>query len=135
MPLAGYGAVFCDPADATCSQIYGDPANASYGVLTALLGEIAPLFPEPVFHIGCDETSVVGVCDIQSTFTVERYVLDYLQNTLNKTPAGWEEVLFDASAATPATVVYAWSRHDPQSIVSQGYAAVDNNASHCACAQ
>ena len=26
--------------------------------------------------------------------------------------------------------MYAWSRHDPESIIKQGYTAVDNNASH-----
>ena len=57
-------------------------------------------------------------------------MLDYIQNTLGKTPAGWEEVLFDANAATPQTVVYSWSRHNPQSVASRGYAVVNNNASH-----
>jgi N-acetyl-beta-hexosaminidase len=90
LPLAAYGAVFCDPADATCSQLYGDPANKTYGVLTALLGEMAPLFPEPVLHLGCDETGVVGTCTVESTFAVERLLIDYVQGTLGKTPAGWE---------------------------------------------
>lgn len=94
-PLAGYGAVFCDPQDSTVSQLYGDPQNKTFDVLTRLLGEIAPLFIEPVVHIGADETGVVGPCTVESTFAVERYILDYLQNSLGKTPAGWEEVLFD----------------------------------------
>jgi hypothetical protein len=89
-----YGAVFCDPQDATCSQMYGDPQNKTFGVLKQLLGEIIPLFPEPLVHIGCDETGVIGVCTVGSTFEVERYVLDWLQNDMGKTPAGWEEVLF-----------------------------------------
>jgi len=130
LPLAGYGAVFCDPTDATCSQMYGDPQNKTYDVLTALLGEIVPLFPEAVVHIGADETGVVGVCTTESTFAVERLVLDYLQNTLGKTPAGWEEVLFDANAATPQTVIYSWSRHAPVSVASRGYSVVNNNATH-----
>ena len=130
LPLAGYGAVFCDPADATCSQMFGDPANKTYDVLTALLGEMVPLFQDDVVHIGADETGVVGVCTTQSTFAVERLVLDYLQNTLGKTPAGWEEVLFDASAATPQTVVYSWSRHNPSEVAARGYSVVNNNASH-----
>ena len=130
LPLQSYGAVFCDPTDATCSQLYGDPENKTYDVVTALLGEMVPLFPEPVVHIGCDETGVIGVCTIESTFAVERLVLDFLQNDLGKTPAGWEEVLFDANAATPQTVVYAWSRHDPVEITGKGYQTVNNNASH-----
>jgi hypothetical protein len=110
--------------------MYGDPANKTYAVLTALFAEIAPLFTEPVVHIGADETGVVGPCTVQSTFALERLVLDYIQTSLGKTPAGWEELLFDADAATPQSIIYAWSRHNPQSIISQGYAAVDNNASH-----
>lgn len=130
LPLQQYGAVFCDPTDSTCSQMYGDPANKTYNVLTALLGEMVPLFVEPVVHIGADETGVVGVCTIESTFAVERLVLDFIQNDLHRTPAGWEELLFDANAATPETVIYAWSRHNPASITSQGYQTVNNNASH-----
>ena len=130
LPLAGYGAVFCDPTDATCSQMFGDPANKTYDVITQLLGEIIPLFPEPLVHIGCDETGVIGVCTLESTFAVERLVLDWLQNTMAKTPAGWEEIEFDAGAATPQTVVYAWSRHTPAEIINNGYAAVDADAGH-----
>ena len=130
LPLAGYGAVFCDPQDATCSQMFGDPANKTYDVITRLLGEIIPLFPEPLVHIGCDETNVLGVCTLESTFAVERLVLDWLQTTMGKTPAGWEEIEFDAGAATPQTVVYAWARHTPGEIIDHGYVAVDSDSGH-----
>ena len=43
---------FCYPTDASRSQLYGDPANKTYNVLTALFAEMAGLFPDEVFHIG-----------------------------------------------------------------------------------
>jgi hypothetical protein len=110
--------VFCDPTDATRSQLYGDPQvrehyeragpgggdpqvrehydwagpggvgegrsgpescvrapasltldtlpgfvqNKTLTTLMALFQEMASLFPEPVFHIGSDETSALGPC-------------------------------------------------------------------------
>jgi hypothetical protein len=83
-----------------------------------------------VLHLGCDETGVVGPCTVESTFAVERLIIDYVQGTLGKTPAGWEEILFDADAATPQTVVYAWSRHTPAEVIAHGNPAVDNDAGH-----
>ena len=82
-----------------------------------------------------------------STFALERSVLDYVQANLSKTPAGWEEVrflwrahqlfrfvscvfvpifasmqvLFDAGAATPQTVVYSWSHHNPYEVTATGH--------------
>lgn len=47
-------------------------------------------------------------------------MLDYVQANLSKTPAGWEEVLFDAGAATPETVVYAWANYNPYDITVTG---------------
>jgi hypothetical protein len=95
-------------------------------VLTQLFDEMAGLVPDPVFHIGADETSALGPCTTDSTFALERKVLNHLEGSLNKTAAGWEEVLFDAGAATNKTVVYAWSRHTPQEIISAGRRAVDS---------
>jgi hexosaminidase len=101
--------VFCDPADASRSQLYGDPRNVTYATIAALYAEMAGLFADPVFHIGADETGVVGPCTTESTFALERALLGAV-TAANKTPAGWEELLFDAGAATPGSVVYAWNR-------------------------
>ena len=127
-PIKGEGVVFCDDGD-TQSQVYGDPANSTLGVLKALFAEMAGLFSDEVFHIGADETSADGPCTVESTFQLERTVLNYLEGSLGKTAAGWEEVLFDASAATNKTVVYAWSRHTPQEIIDLGRRAVDSVSS------
>jgi len=127
-PIKAEGVLFCDDAD-TQSQIYADPANSTLGVLKALFAEMAGLFTDEVFHIGADETSADGPCTVESTFQLERTILNYLEGGLGKTAAGWEEVLFDASAATNKTVVYAWSRHTPQQIIDLGRRAVDSVSS------
>ena len=94
-PIKSEGVIFCDPGN-TQSQLYGDPANSTLSVLTSVLGEMAELFDDDVFHIGADETGVVGPCTTESTFELERHVLNFLEgSTINKTAAGWEELLFD----------------------------------------
>jgi len=125
-PIKSDGVVFCNEDD-TQSQIYGDPNNSTLGVLKNLFSEMSSLFPDEVFHIGADETSALGPCTVESTFGLERTVLNFLEgSTINKTVAGWEEVLFDAGAATNKTIVYAWSRHTPQQIIDLGRRAIDS---------
>ena len=53
-----------------------------------------------------------------------------MQNDFKKTPAGWEEVLFDAGAATPQTIVDAWARHTPAEIAATGRRAIQSADSH-----
>ena len=45
------------------------------------------------------------VLQVNSSFAIERRLLNAIQHEFNKTPAGWEEVLFDAGAATMETIV------------------------------
>jgi hexosaminidase len=129
IPLISEGIQFCT-SDSTQSQLYGDPKNQTFNILANLFTEMAGIFTDPVFHIGCDETSAVGPCTINSTFALERQILDYVQYSLGKTPAGWEEVLFDAGAATNQTIVDSWSRHDPSQPTSMGYNTIASNGSH-----
>jgi hypothetical protein len=91
---------------------------------------MAGLFVDDTFHIGCDETTAVGPCTVESTFQLERAVLGYVQDVCGKRPAGWEEVEFDAGAATMNTTVFAWARHAPAEIIDSGRYAVNSNASH-----
>jgi len=129
-PVKGEGVEFCDTSDQQ-SQLYGDPANSTLRVLQAVLGEMAGLFEDDVFHIGADETGVVGPCTTESTFELERHVLNYLEGpSVNKTVAGWEELLFDAGAATNRTIVYAWSRDTPAQVIDAGRRCVDSQSSH-----
>lgn len=124
------GVQFCEPTDPTRTQLYGDPLNQTYNVITSLFSEMAALFPNSVFHIGSDETAALGPCTVSSTFALERAILQFVKHDLNKTPAGWEEVLFDAGAATPDTIVYAWSQYTPVDVIAAGNRAINAEGSH-----
>ena len=123
------GVEFCDPEDDTRSQLFGDPAGNTYKVVHGLLKEMAGLFTDEVFNIGCDETSVNGRCTQDSTFAVERKVFQAIATEFGKTPEGWEEALFDAGAATNNTIVNAWARHTAAEITATGRRAVESKDS------
>jgi hypothetical protein len=55
-------------------------------------------------------------------------VLTAIQTEFGKTPEGWEEVLFDAGAATNQTIVNAWARHTAAEITATGRRAVESKA-------
>ena len=128
-PLKSEGIQFCDPGE-TQSQIYGDPANSTFNVITALFEEMSTLFTDQVFNMGADETSALNSCTTASTFGFERALLLDIETRLNKTAAGWEEILFDAGAATNETIVFAWSRDTPQEIINLGRRAVESSGAH-----
>ena len=54
--LTGPGLRFCNSTAQV--QLYDDPGGHTLRALTALLLEVAELFPDPVLHIGGDETLV-----------------------------------------------------------------------------
>lgn len=68
----------------TRKQLHG--TNSTYDVLYKVLGEMAQLFPDEVFNIGSDETAAKGSCAVDSTFAVERRVLDAVASDFGKTP-------------------------------------------------
>ena len=107
IPVENQGAVFCNNLS-TRTQLYDDPANKTFILLHSVLQEMSTLFADQVMHIGCDETEVIGPCTLSSTFSLERRLLSAVQTQFHKTPAGWEEILFNANATTPETIVYAW---------------------------
>jgi len=111
-------------------QLYGDPQSKTLSTLKLLLKEMSDLFEDEVFNIGADETKVNGPCTVQSTFSLEREVIKFVENELNKTAAGWEELLFDAGAATNKTIVDAWSRHSAAEITATGRRAIESKNSH-----
>ena len=74
--MESQGLQFCEPQAETRSQLYNDPAGKTYNVLHTLMKEMALLFTDEVFNIGCDETSLKGQCTVQSTFEIERKVPD-----------------------------------------------------------
>ena len=80
--------------------------------LYKLLGEMMDLFPDQYFHLGCDETTIVGsctqegqLCDLNSLQIVCCLGITSLEGAMlnftsrqKKTPVGWEEVLFTSEA-------------------------------------
>eukprot|EP00730_Choanoeca_flexa_P016215 TRINITY_DN7621_c0_g1_i4.p1 TRINITY_DN7621_c0_g1~~TRINITY_DN7621_c0_g1_i4.p1 ORF type:complete len:662 (+),score=154.23 TRINITY_DN7621_c0_g1_i4:21-2006(+) len=129
-PLLSQGLQFCSDDSTSQSQLYNDPKNQTLNLITEVMAEMATLFEDEVFDIGCDETSVKGPCSLESTFAFERTLLNTIQHDFGKTPAGWEEVYFDAQAATPSTIVSAWSRHNPAEITATGRQAIEASSAH-----
>jgi hypothetical protein len=70
---------------------------------------MAGLFPDPVMNLGCDETGSNAPCTMANTKSFEVKMIEVLLK-LNKTPMGWEEILFKTGAATayPSVIVDAW---------------------------
>jgi len=129
IPLEKHGIEFCT-ADDSRSQLLNDPANSTRSVLEILLGEMASLFEDEVFNIGCDETSARGKCTVKSTFALEREMIQTITGKFDKTPQGWEEILFTEDAATPETIVNGWSSHNASSITATGRRAIESAAPH-----
>lgn len=96
-------------------------SDATYRFLERLFGEMAPLFPDPHFHIGGDEVSKTVWADdasvkalmarekLADSKEVEAYFLRRaaaIVRRLGKTMIGWEEV---TGAGLPKeTIVQAW---------------------------
>jgi hypothetical protein len=122
LPIAKSGGLeFCstcaygktgDGTHNTCkpSQLWG--TNSTARVLKSILGEMAALFSDEVFHIGADETFVKPGegerCTAEGTAFLEKEIVDAVAHDFKKTPAGWEQVLFETKAATNDTIVYAY---------------------------
>ena len=125
-PIASQGIKFCSAQN---KQLYGDPGNSTYNILQKLFKEMKDLFKDEVFNIGADETSVSGPCSLQSTSDLEKKLLMEIQTNFNKTPEGWEELLFKANSATPESIVNAWARHTAKEIIDTGRKAVESRDS------
>ncbi|OJV32358.1 MAG: hypothetical protein BGO24_16465 [Sphingomonas sp. 67-36] len=114
-------------------------APATYRFLDALVGEMAALFPDPVFHIGGDEVAS-GVWDgdagvralmtrekLADSRAVENYFHRRAQQILRrhgKTMMGWEEVAGRPGLATDA-IVQAWQTSNVTAdVTAKGYRTV-----------
>ena len=82
-----------------------------YSVGSRLMNSDARAVTDEVFHVGADETFVKEGpserCTTNSTAFLERKVVDAVANHFGKTPAGWEQLLFETGAATNDTIIYA----------------------------
>lgn len=99
-----------------------NPASGeTYAFLEGLFGEMAPLFPDPHFHIGGDEVSptvwgdaedvkaLMARENLADTKAVEAYFLRRVAGIvrkLGKTVIGWEEVA--GAGLSKDTMVQAW---------------------------
>lgn len=129
LPIESEGIEFCTDSADRC-QLYNDPKNSTTNVLKKLFKEMAGLFSDEVFNIGCDETSKKGLCSTDSTFAIEKEMQRYIAEDLGKTPAGWEELLFNAGAAQPNSIVDAWARHNAGEITATGRKAIESSNHH-----
>ena len=91
LPLEADGIEFCDPTAAWRNQIA--PTDRSLAVLRGLLEEVASIFPDPVLHLGMDETASSADCPLNSTRRLERQLLEDVSIRLGKIPMGWEPVM------------------------------------------
>ena len=136
LPVASPGGLeFCStcayaPTGCVPSQLYGTPGTAK--VLKDVFEEMAGLFTDTVFHVGGDETFVKAGkgerCTPNSTAYLEKQVVDAVANDYGKTPAGWEQVLFETGAATEDTILYAYVS-PPANVTATGHRAVAANGS------
>ena len=124
LPLEAHGLRFCTAA-ADRSQVYDDPANSSFAVLSVLLAEVAALFPDAVLHAGSDETRSTGPCDAANTKSLEQKVLRRV-GQLGKRPMAWVNALTTTGAATPHTILGTWATTYgmPGRVTAAGYACV-----------
>ena len=137
----GYPELASRPGPFTLGDRAGamDPTKEStYAFLDAFIGEMAPLFPDPYWHVGGDEVSASAWTsnDAIATFMKERDMADtralqvYFNQRLlkivqkyNRTMVGWDEIL---SPGLPTdAIVHSW--RDQKSLfdaAAQGYRVI-----------
>eukprot|EP00035_Acanthoeca_spectabilis_P018249 m.385392 g.385392 ORF g.385392 m.385392 type:complete len:614 (+) comp16737_c4_seq1:44-1885(+) len=131
LPLKHYGGRFCAP-----SQMYADQGGGTVRVLTGLVEEYAALFGSQIFHLGCDETTVIEpLCTLNATKSVEVSVSTAVHGIRNAGapmwPMGWEEFHWRTNASdavgpgVTGAIIEAWSKYRAADVVKLGYRAVE----------
>lgn len=120
---------YCNESRA--KTIYDDPTSQSVQVIAALIGEMAGLFTDDLFHVGGDETIAVGLCSTASFGTFEERVIAAVRSN-GKTPMGWEEMFTDTGAAQPGKnfVLATWSKFNAPAAAAKGFDAVECAQGH-----
>ncbi|XP_065197326.1 beta-hexosaminidase subunit beta-like [Sycon ciliatum] len=126
LPLANRSVTFCSESNV---QLHNDLDGRTVATLKALLSEMATLFPDKLFHIGCDETRVTDTCPLVMTRKMEQELQQHLAG-LGKTPVGWEEILFSSKAALPGTVINTWKMESASQATAADYQAVASSLPH-----
>ena len=89
-------------------QIVNDAAGVGLKVVKAIFTEMAALFPDDVMHVGCDETTVVGLCTMNGNIAFEEEILKHVIS-LGKKPTAWEEALVTGAAhVAPSMTLQLW---------------------------
>ena len=143
--LVGYPELASAPGPYEIGRHFGafdgtmDPTrDETYEFLDSFLGEMAPLFPDPFFHIGGDEVNgnqwnqsaaiqaFARQHHLDGTLGIQTYFNQRVQAILGKygkTMVGWDEILHDGLA--PGTVIQTWRGQAALAdSVSQGYRGV-----------
>ena len=119
-----------------------DPTNEqTYVFLDKVFSEIAPLFPDPYFHIGGDENNghdwkenkkiqeFMQKHDMKTTIDLQTYFNNKLIKTikkLNKKMMGWEEILSDN--LTKDAIIHSWfGKESLYRAASKGYQTLLSN--------
>ena len=106
----GSGLRFCN--ESTQVQLFDDPAGKTKEALTELLTEVAAMFPDPVLHLGGDETigapGYSGACTEASFRSLLEALQRHLQG-LGKRPMGWNDLITRTDSAAPSTIIDAWT--------------------------
>jgi hexosaminidase len=126
-PLAGKYIDFCSDNN---NEIYGDPQHKSLESLQNLMAEMAALFPEPLFDIGCDETKELGDCTIEDIKNLEEELFNFIENDIEKTPVAYEEALFESKSSGRSVVIQAWESYRASDVVKKGNKAIEGNKFH-----
>ena len=112
-PLKSEGIVCCSGKWGML-QLGDDAAGNTTRILSALLTEMVPLFPDPVLHIGGDETQYEeppSPCTVNASKSLQQKIMKQLV-ALGKTPMGWQEILLETGAAAsfPEAIIEPWSK-------------------------
>eukprot|EP00118_Oscarella_pearsei_P018802 m.194898 g.194898 ORF g.194898 m.194898 type:complete len:513 (+) comp39508_c1_seq15:46-1584(+) len=115
--------------DSESTEIYDDPQNVSLSTLQKLLTEMAALFPESLYHLGCDETTVVAECTLEGIRNLEKQLFNFTSGLLKK-PVAFEEALFTTQSADQSVIIQTWEHYTALDAVRQGVYAIENSKFH-----
>ena len=124
------GLTVCSGTDVT---IYNDPAEKSFHVLHALLGEMTSLFEDDVFHIGMDEVVEPLPCTSNGTLKLKQKLLLAMQNDFGKQVMGWNPIASVALSLpniSHSNIIINSYMGSVSTFVKNGFTVVDSSSDH-----
>lgn len=122
--LKSAGIVCCEAGGMGVPQIQDDSAGKSVGLIKQVLKEMSALFPDPVLHIGGDETGATPPCTTADTTSFEKKIINFVRNELGKQVMGWSGAAND----TPSVIVDSWRSSSWQQAAARGHRAIASNS-------